>query len=68
MTPLVACVVCARPFDSLLTSGLHAGVALMAVVAMVVVAALVRGALALVRQDAALAREAEAAATTEVAP
>ena len=68
MTPLVACVVCARPFDSLLTSGLHAGVALMAVVAMVVVAALVRGALAIVRQDAALAREAEAAATTEVAP
>ena len=33
MTPVVACVVCARPFDSLLTSGLHAGVALMAVVA-----------------------------------
>lgn len=68
MTPVVACVVCARPFDSLLTSGLHAGVALMAVVAMVVVALIVRGALAIVRQDAALAREAEAAASPEVAP
>ena len=68
MTPLVACVVCARPFDSLLTSGLHAGVALMAVVAIVVVGAIVRGALAIVRQDAALAHEAEAAATPEVAP
>ena len=68
MSPILACVVCARPFDSLLTSGLHAGVAVMAVVAVVVIGALVRGALAIVRQDAALAREAEAAATTEVAP
>lgn len=68
MTPVVACVVCARPFDSLLTSGLHAGVALMAVVAIVVVGALVRGALAVVRHDAALAREADAAARQEVAP
>jgi hypothetical protein len=68
MTPIVACVVCARPFDSLLTSGLHAGVAVMALVAVVVIGALVRGALAIVRQDAALAREAEAAAQPEVAP
>jgi hypothetical protein len=66
MSPLVACVVCARPFDSLLTSGLHAGVAVMALVAVVVIGALVRGALAIVRQDAALAREADA--RPEVAP
>lgn len=68
MTPIVACVVCARPFDSLLTSGLHAGVAVMALVAVVVIGALVRGALAVVRQDAALAREADAAVRPEVAP
>jgi hypothetical protein len=68
MSPIVACVVCARPFDSLLTSGLHAGVAVMALVAIVVIGALVRGALAIARQDAALAREADAAAGPEVAP
>ena len=62
MSPILACVVCARPFDSLLTSGLHAGVAVMAVVAVVVIGALVRGALAIVRQDAAFAREADAGA------
>jgi hypothetical protein len=67
MTPVVACVVCARPFDSLLTSGLHAGVSVMALAAVVIIGALVRGALAVVRQDAALAREAETAATPEVA-
>ncbi len=53
MTPIFACVVCARPFDSLLTGGLHAGVAVMAVVALVVVAALVRGAVVVARLDAA---------------
>ena len=53
MTPILACVVCARPFDSLLTGGLHAGVAAMAVVTLVVVAALVRGAVAVARLDAA---------------
>lgn len=53
MSLLIACVVCARPLDSLLTSGLHAGVAVMAALAIVVVAALVRGALAVVRHDAA---------------
>lgn len=68
MSPIVACVVCARPFDSLLTSGLHAGVAVMALVAVIVIGALVRGALAIVRQDAALAREADAAIRPEVAP
>ena len=68
MTPILACVVCARPFDSLLTSGLHAGVAVMALVAVVVIGALVRGALAIVRQDAALAREADAAIRPGVAP
>lgn len=68
MSPTVACVVCARPFDSLLTSGLHAGVAVMALLAVIVIGALVRGALAIVRQDAALAREADAAIRPEVAP
>lgn len=68
MSPIVACVVCARPFDSLLTSGLHAGVAVMAVVAVVVIGALVRGALAVVRQDAALARNAADAVRPEVTP
>ena len=65
MTPLIACVVCARPFDSLLTSGLHAGVAVLAVVAVLVVAALVRGALAVVRADAAAG---EAAPDAEARP
>ena len=51
MTPLLACVVCARPADALLTSGLQAGVAVMAVLAVCVVAALVRGAVAIARQD-----------------
>lgn len=68
MSPIVACVVCARPFDSPLTSGLQAGVGVMALVALVVIGALVRGALAIVRQDAALAREAAAAGRPEVAP
>jgi len=63
MTPLVACLVCARPLDSLLTSGLHAGVAVMAVVVVVVVGALVRGAAWVVRADADA--EAEAAVTPE---
>ena len=68
MSPLVACVVCARPFDSLLTSGLHAGVAVMALVAIVVIGALVRGALAIARQDAALARNSADAVHPEVTP
>ncbi|MGE0816723.1 MAG: hypothetical protein AB7O28_16720 [Vicinamibacterales bacterium] len=49
--PLVACVVCARPLDALLTSGLQAGVAVLALVAVAVVAGLVRGAVAVVRHD-----------------
>ncbi|MEZ5293723.1 MAG: hypothetical protein R2745_21745 [Vicinamibacterales bacterium] len=49
--PMVACVVCARPLDALLTSGLQAGVAVLALVAVVVVAGLVRGAVAVVRHD-----------------
>lgn len=52
MTPLLACLVCARPLDSLLTGGLHAGVAVMAVIAVVVIGGLVRGALAVARADA----------------
>lgn len=55
MHPVVACIVCARPLDSLLTSGLQAGVLVMAVVAATVVALLVRGAVRLLREDAATA-------------
>lgn len=61
---MVACVVCARPLDALLTSGLQAGVAVLALVAVAVLAGLVRGALAVVRHDrlqqAALAARAPA--------
>lgn len=53
MSFVVACVVCARPLDSLLTSGLHAGVAVMAGLAAVVVGLLIRGAIVVVREDAA---------------
>ncbi len=59
---MIACVVCARPFDSLLTSGLQAGVLVLALVAVVVLGALARGALRLVREDADEARAAAAAA------
>lgn len=53
MSTFVACVVCARPLDSLLTSGLHAGVTVMALLAIGVVGALIRGAVVVVREDAA---------------
>ena len=56
MTPFVACLACARPIDSLLTGGLHAGVAVMAVAALVVMGGLVRGVVAVVRLDADDAR------------
>ena len=58
MTPVLACLVCAQPLDALLTGGLHAGVAVMALVAVLVVAAIGRGALRLLREDRA-ALEAE---------
>lgn len=57
MTTLVACVVCARPLDHLLTNGLQAGVGVMTLLAVLVVAGLVRGALAVVRRDQVLAAE-----------
>ena len=56
MTPFVACLACARPIDALLTGGLHAGVAVMAVVALVVIGGLVRGVVAVARTDADEAR------------
>lgn len=60
MTMVIACMVCARPLDALLTSGLHAGVAVMAAVAVGVMAVLVRGVIRLLREDrAALAAAAE---------
>lgn len=52
MTPLVACVVCARPADALLTSGLQAGVAVLALLALGMVAAIVRAAIVVAREDA----------------
>jgi hypothetical protein len=50
--PLVACAVCARPLDSLLTSGLHAGVLVLAVVAIVVIGAIGRAGWRIVRDEA----------------
>lgn len=64
MTPIVACVVCARPLDSLLTGGLQSGVAVLAAVAMVVIGGLVRGAIAVARADAEEARRHDAAEVT----
>ena len=58
MSAVLACVVCARPLDSLLTSGLHAGVLVMAVVAVAVIGAIARGALRVLRQDAVDVRDA----------
>ena len=52
MNVVVACVVCARPLDSLLTSGLQAGVLVLALVAVGVLGGLARGALRLLREDA----------------
>lgn len=49
---LVACVVCARPIDSLLTSGLHAGVAVLAALAVSLVAAIAWGVRRIVHDDA----------------
>lgn len=64
MTPLLACVVCARPLDSLLTGGLQTGVAVLAAIALVVIGGLVRGALAVVRTDAEEARQRAEVETT----
>lgn len=52
MTPLVACAVCAQPVDALLTGGLQAGVLVLALLALGMVAAIVRGAVAIARADA----------------
>ena len=65
MSTVFACMVCARPFDSLLTSGLHAGVLTMAIVVSVVIGGLARGAVRLLRDDAT---EAEATAPPGGAP
>ncbi len=64
MSTVLACVVCARPADSLLTSGLQAGVVVLAVVAVVVVGAVGRGALRLLREDAAQVRSEARAGVT----
>ncbi len=65
MSAVIACVVCARPADSLLTSGLQAGVLVLALVAVVVLGGMARGALRLVREDAAqMSDEARAGMTS----
>jgi hypothetical protein len=51
MTTVVACLVCAPPLDGLLTSGLHAGVLMMALVVAGVLAAIARTTLRLLRED-----------------
>ena len=65
MTVVIACVVCARPFDSLLTSGLQAGVLVLALVAVAVLGAIARGAMRLLREDAAHLRSESRANVTE---
>ena len=60
MTTVIACMVCAQPLDALLTSGLHAGVVVMATVAVGVMAALVRGVIRLLREDRAALATADA--------
>jgi hypothetical protein len=62
MTPVLACVVCARPADALLASGLQAGVIVLALLALGMVAAIVHGAVAIARADA---REHEAVTAPE---
>lgn len=54
MPVVLACLVCGRPIDALLTGGLHAGVAVMAVVAVAVVAAVARAVVRLLREDAVM--------------
>lgn len=56
MNAVLACIVCARPLDSLLTGGLHAGVAVMAAIAVAVIGGLARGAWRVLRDDAAQER------------
>jgi hypothetical protein len=51
MTLVIACFVCARPFESLLTNGLHAGVLVMALVVVAVIAGLARATASLLRED-----------------
>jgi hypothetical protein len=56
----LACLVCGPPLETLLTSGVHAGVAVMAAVAFAVIVGLVRGAVRLLREDRdSLAAESE---------
>ncbi len=65
MSAVIACVVCARPADSLLTSGQQAGVLVLALIAVGVLGAIARGALRLVREDAAHVHDDNQAAVTE---
>ena len=55
MTLLFACAICAPPLGTLLTGGLHAGVAVLALVASAVVILLARAGWRLLRDDEAVA-------------
>jgi hypothetical protein len=55
MSGVLACMVCARPLDALLSNGLHAGVLVMALVALGVMTALGHGVVRLLREDRAAA-------------
>lgn len=61
---VVACVVCARPADSLLASGLHAGVAVLAMLTASALVAIAWGAWHIAHDDA-LAETAQAMARAE---
>jgi hypothetical protein len=50
--PLLACAICARPLDSLLTSGLHAGVLVLAAVAALVLGLVARAGWRILRDEA----------------
>jgi hypothetical protein len=64
VTVVFACMVCARPLDALLTNGLHAGVLVMALVALGVMTALGRGVARLLREDRAAAEASAASRRT----
>ena len=49
---LVACAVCGRPLDSLLTSGLHAGVLVLGGIAVLVIGAIGRAGWRILREEA----------------
>ena len=51
-TLLVACAICGRPLDSLLASGLQAGVLVLAAIALLVIGIIARAGWRLLREEA----------------